>query len=222
MPLTPEVLREIETFVRGGFDNYDRIVEIMCQARYSPGELDERAVGNAVSEAFATIRREERTWPPVTDCDRLDRVFTALNKRGVIALQDAGYTQSDGYDDVRAAYDALHESERSHVSGYCFYHRQDLETAVHGQGLYLAFGPIDPSTEDVDGLRIGHVVVEELSKAGFAAEWNGTFGQRIFVRQLTWQRRTVASGKEGGSVIAQIVNKVLARFAQWAGGEPGR
>ena len=65
------------------------------------GELDTHDVSAAIDVEIARWEAEKQTWPTVTDCDRLDAAFAALNERGVIALQNAGYTQSDGYDDFR-------------------------------------------------------------------------------------------------------------------------
>jgi len=187
MSLSPETLREIDSLVRGGFEERDRVIEILCEEMYAPGELAEADVIAAVDAAFASLARDKTTWPATTDCDRLDSVFASLNGRGIIALQNAGYTQSDGYDDVRQSY---HErSDRDSVIGYCFYHGQDLERAVHGEGLYLAFGPMDAKKEKTEGPRIGAMIVEELTRAGFAVRWDGTFDQRISIPAIDWKRR---------------------------------
>src|ERR1700752_5130342 len=123
MSLPSETLREIDGLVRGGFEERARIIEILCGEMYEPGELDEAEVIAAVDTAFAALAQDKATWPTTTDCDRLDGAFAVLNTRGIIALQNAGYTQSDGYDDVRESY---HEhSDRDAVIGYCFYHGQD-------------------------------------------------------------------------------------------------
>lgn len=187
MALTPDTLSEITAFVRGGFEDRDRIVEILCEEMYEPGELDADEVEHAVDAAFAALAAEKRSWPARTDCDRLDAVFDALPGQGIIALQNAGYTQSDGYDDIREAHRS-HPQPRS-VVGYCFYHGQDLERAVRGGGLYLAFGPIDPAREQTDGVQVGTAIVGLLQAQGFDAEWNGSFDQRIFVPKLDWKRR---------------------------------
>jgi hypothetical protein len=187
MPLSPETLREIDSLVRGGFEERARIIEILCEEMYAPGELAEAEVTAAVDAALASLASDKTTWPATTDCDRLDNAFAALNARGIIALQNAGYTQSDGYDDVRESYGK--HSNRDTVIGYCFYHGQDLERAVHGEGLYLAFGPMDAKKEETEGPRIGAMVVEELVRAGFAVKWRGTFAQRIFVPDIDWKRR---------------------------------
>jgi Domain of unknown function (DUF6891) len=87
MPLNPEVLREIDGLVRGGFEERARIIEVFCEEMYAPGELDEAEVIAAVDAAYAALARDKATWPATTDCDKLDRVFVALNARGIIALQ---------------------------------------------------------------------------------------------------------------------------------------
>src|SRR5262245_60015670 len=137
MSLNPETLRDIDSLVRGGFEERDRVIEILCEEMYAPGELDQSDVTAAVDAAFASLARDEADWPETDDCDRLGSVVAALNARGIIGLQNAEYTQSDGYDDVRQSYHQ--RSDRDTVIGYCFYHGQDLERAVQGEGLYLAF-----------------------------------------------------------------------------------
>lgn len=187
MPLPSEILNQIKTLVRGGFETRDRIVEILCEELYEPGELEETEVTAGVDEAFARLDAEKKTWPATTDCDKLDEVFSALNAKGIIALQNAGYTQSDGYDDILDAYDR--HPEKHKLVGYCFYQGQDLERAVNGKGLLLAFGPIDPKKEESEGPVIGGIIVEELHRVGFSTEWNGSFSQRISIPQIDWKRR---------------------------------
>lgn len=187
MPLSPDTLKEIEAQVRGGFEDRERIIEIFCEEMYAPGELDSTEVEAAVNKAISDHEAAKRNWPEVTDCDRLNTVFDAINKRGIIALQNAGYTQSDGYDDFREAYHGL--SDAAHIFGYCFYHGQDLERAVAGDGLYLAFGPVAGRAEQTEGPKVGRVIVEELRRAGFEVVWDGTFGQRILIPGFDWKRR---------------------------------
>lgn len=177
----------IRTFVRGGFEPADRIVEILCEEAYEPGELERADVESAVAEEIAALQREQAAWPEVTDCDRLSDAFRDLNRKGIVALENAGYTQSDGYGDVREAWNDL--PRKSGVVGYCFYHGQDLERAVAGEGLFLAFGPIDPAKEETEGPRVGRMIVEELALNDLAAEWDGTFSQRIHIPRLDWKKR---------------------------------
>ena len=129
MPIGTETLREIRTLVRGGFNRRDEIVSIFCEEMYVPGELDQQEIEASVDSEFAALEKEKKRWPAVTDCDKVDAVFRALNERGLIAVQNAGYTQSDGYDDIRATY-------QSHPDN-----------------------------------------------------WNGSFEQRIRIRNMDWKRR---------------------------------
>jgi hypothetical protein len=112
-------------------------------------------------------------------------VFDALTDSGILALQNAGYTLSEGLDDVAQAY---HEAggERSGITGFCFYHRQDLEGVLESGELCLAFGAV--SGEAAEGIEVGRRVADALTAAGFAVEWGGTFEQRITVKGIRWQR----------------------------------
>lgn len=187
MTLSIEVLSEIDLFTRGGFEDRDRIVEILTKEMYEPGDLDVEEVERAVAEAIEELDKQKATWPTVTDCDKLTTAFAGLSAKGIIALQYAGYTQSDGYEEISSAFRA--HTNRESVLGYCFYHAQDLMRAVGGGGLYLAFGPMDAKKEETDGPRIGALIADSLQHAGLAVRWDGTFDQRIFIPEIDWKRR---------------------------------
>ena len=185
--LEAETIDEIRVCVRSGFYSQEEIVTQFCEERYEPDELDSEEVEAAVAKELAALREEQKSWPGQTDCDRLTQAFQALNAKGVIALENAGMTQSDGYDDTLQIYEEA--KDKSKVIGYCFYHGQDLERAVRGEGLHLAFGPIDPQKENTEGPRVGKIIVEELQRVGLPTKWNGTFKERIIVEKLDWKRR---------------------------------
>ena len=187
MPLDAAVLDEISVMVRGGFEDRDTIIQVFLEEKYAPGDLDESEVTAAVDAAVAKHEEDKKTWPAVTDCDRLASAFENLNKKGIIALHHAGYTQSDGFDDVVQTFDE-HPDQRS-VVGYCYYHGQDLERVVQGDGLYFSFGPIDSEKEDAEGPRVGAIIVAELEQAGFTVDWDGTFKRRIFLPRFDWKNR---------------------------------
>ena len=105
-----------------------------------------------------------------------------MKNRGLIALQNAGYTQSDGYHDFADEYENF--PDKSCIVGYCFYHGQDLKWAIHGGGLYFAFGPVDPNEEETKGTEIGYIVREELERVGDQVDWDGTFSNRLHVPNL--------------------------------------
>lgn len=186
MTLSADVLREIDAFVRGGFESSERIIEILSEEMYKPSELDAAEIEAAVSFAIATLEEEKKTWPRTTDCDRLNIAFAALPAKGIVALQNAGYTQSDGYEDIMEAFES--HANQSSVVGYCYYHGQDLERAISGSGLFLSFEPMNASKEETEGLRVGKLIVEEFERF-FKVEWSGKFNQRIFIPDIDWKRR---------------------------------
>ena len=190
MPLPQEAIDQINVLARSGFETPKRVVEILCEEAYEPGGLISREVETSVEEAFRALQAEMKSWPEITDCDRLDKVFASLNSKGIVSVQNAGYTQSDGFDAVKEA--ARLRADRNNLIGYCFYHGQDLERAVSGGGLYLAFGPKNPVREQEDGPVIGATIVQQLQESSIATEWNGSFNQRIYLPALDWKRRPVA------------------------------
>lgn len=185
--LENETVSEIATLVRSAFYDKDGLLKIFCEQKYEPDELDPNDVSATIESEFAKWESEKETWPEVTDCDRLDKAFDEMNSRGVIALQNAGYTQDDGCVECREIYQCHYD--KASVVGYCFYHEQDLERAVVGGGLHFGFGPIDPKDEQTIGREVGNIVREELEKAGLKVDWDGTFDKRLSVPELVWQRR---------------------------------
>lgn len=126
----------------------------------------------------------EASWPSETDCDRLDRVFYRLHEEGICALSNAGYTMSDGHSDVA---EAVGQAPKDHYHGYCFYHGQDVERALDGYGLMVAFG--DLADDEARSVAVGRRVAESLSRAGFEVSWDGAAATRINLPSFDWKRR---------------------------------
>ena len=163
---------------------------------YTPEEV-ERRLEDIVEEddvvdalrqfAQAEVRAQdalEAAWPSETDCDRIDRAFAAISSERIVALQNAGYTMSDGHSDVG---EVLAPHPTGTFRGYCFYHGQDLERAVHTGQLYLAYADLRDTPQGK--LAIGRVVVEAFRKQGFVCEWNEDVDKRILVTGIDWKRR---------------------------------
>ncbi|MEM8671383.1 MAG: hypothetical protein AAGG48_27935 [Planctomycetota bacterium] len=182
-----DVKAEIASLVRSGFYDRDRLIQVFTEEMYEPGELNAREVTAEIDTQCVQYETEKQSYPDTTDCERLDRAFEKMNDRGVLALQNAGYTQSDGFEDVGEVY--LQHPDQASIIGYCFYHGQDLQRAVNGGGLYFAFGPVDPVDEQTVGIDVGNIVREELKNAGLSVEWDGTFEQRLGVPKVKWQKR---------------------------------
>jgi hypothetical protein len=176
------MLNAIKVRVWSGFYDKDEVDE-MLEDILEDG-VDPDATYDAVDAEFEKKAAAEESWPAETDCDRLDRVFEALEASGLVALQNAGYTMSDGRGDVSEALEAR-GADKYH--GYCFYHGQDLERAVNGEGLMLAFADLkaDPAKKKA----VGDEICAALAQAGFKTEWNGDPETRVSVPKIDWKRR---------------------------------
>jgi hypothetical protein len=181
-----EAIKVIREEVKGGFATAEGIVLTINEAVVYPEEADEDWLYAEIEKAFAEKRAEQATWPEETDCDRLDRAFKSLDSQGIVALQNAGMTRSDGEDDAAEVYREAGGASSRYV-GYCFYHGQDLERAVNGLGLFFAFGMFEDQSKDAE---IGRRIQAALEQAGFKVEWNGTGESRLFVKEINWQRRS--------------------------------
>lgn len=145
---------------------------------------DEDELRDYLAAMFAKQDAEEATWSMETDGDRLDRAFSLMWGKKIIAVQNAGYTMSDGRTVVAEEHESLPES---HMKGFCFYHGQDLERGVEEGMLYLAFGALEGGPED--HVAIGRIVRDTLVEHGFTCEWNEKVKKRILVKGIDWKRR---------------------------------
>jgi hypothetical protein len=179
-------IEAIYDFVWSGFCEKTVILEIICEQYIDPDETSESDVEKAIREEFARKKEAETHWPEITDCDKLDQAFEKLNDTGIIALHYAGTTQSDGLDDVTEMYYELGGKD-SNVTGYCFYHGQDVDGAIESGELYIAFGDIHGTDEK--GVETGLHIKKTLTEAGFDVVWDGAIDQRICIRNMAWQRR---------------------------------
>jgi len=142
---------------------------------------------------LARKRAAEAQWPEVTDNDRLERAFVRMNEQGICAVQWAGNDMDEA---LEAVIDALREADEAgvaedHYWGVCFFHSQDMDRALDGQGLLLAFDAIGSEAE-ADMVRVGRKVCDALEQEGLKPNWNGRANSRIDVPSLRWQRRTPA------------------------------
>lgn len=190
-PSEADALADLEGFigrlVAAGFESPE---EILQAARDYLGEdLDQQRIdiesGPMLERALAAHAAAEKTWPALTDCDRLDAAFAALDRKGVIARQNfsccGNCGSSEIWDEVDAARDAGDPAQ-----GYAFFHMQDTERATEGDGLYLNYGAVEDG--EAAALAVGHQIVKAIGSAGLTADWNGSWDQRIHVA-LDWKRR---------------------------------
>ena len=193
-----DTLAFIDRSVRSGFRTRDEIIESV--AEYADEAVpDERDIVAAVDAAIERHRLEMSTWPAETDNDRLDRAFAQLDASGVIARQDFACCQSCGQAEI---WDEVEEPAA--WRGYVFFHQQDTDRAVEGDGLYLGFGGSERGTKTsllgllrpgarkdvlVADEAIGREIVAALTASGLPTTWDGRVQTRILVEPFDWRRR---------------------------------
>ena len=143
------------------------------------------AARRMAGEALREHLLEQAYWPDVTDCDRLDAAFSRLERAGIICRHNYACCGSCGAAEMRDLLDAQRRAGRE-IRGYAFYHQQDTERAIEGDGLLLNFGAAAGGA--AAALAIGREVVAVLAEHGLCVEWNGEWSRRIGV-ELDWKRR---------------------------------
>lgn len=175
---------EIKRLVWSGFYGPGDVDDAIEDFLLDDDSLDRAALRSAAAEEFALKACAEADWPAVTDCDRLDAAFAALDGDGILALHDAGATMADGH--VEAA-EALADEPPGRFHGYCFYHSQDVGTVLEGGGMLIAFDHV--SDDESKRVRVGQAVVSALKAAGLSTFWDGDHRQRIVIPNFAWKRR---------------------------------
>lgn len=150
-----------------------------------PGSNQERPAKRAVK---ATSKKRISSSPDKEQRPRarLKAAFAALNAMGIVALENAGYTQSDGWDDVNEIANRLLDSGKRPRAGV-FYHGQDRERAKNGEGLFLTFGSYAEQNTDADSIAVGRTIVDVLKAHGFQPEWSGRLSTRLHTGPFDWK-----------------------------------
>lgn len=182
-----EMNRYIHQQLRAGFQNKTDI----CQSAitYVDGdqnnETHQKIAEKCVQEAWEHLQEEQKSWPQITDCDRIDQAFAELEKQGIVARQNFSCCQSCGFAEIGDECSEFTKKGTS-IEGYTFYHMQDTENAVEGYGIYLSYG----STQDGEAaaINVGRQIVLVLQNKGLSPQWAEDIHKRIFV-PMDWKRR---------------------------------
>lgn len=183
----------LDVHVRSGYGTFEHVRARVVEQVRSEFSLEEpETIATELTHFEAMLERAwrdqqqaEAGWPESTTNDRIDAAFETLGRRGIVALQDAGYTMSDGWEDIHEA-----RREVDGAWGGVFFHRQDVERAVDGGGLMLAFGAFASGDDhEPESLRLANVVCEVLAQHDVATEWDGTLRKRIGIPGFDWQKR---------------------------------
>jgi hypothetical protein len=190
--LSPEDFDDLHDFIRvqvaAGFAPLVEIIDEAAEvfADVTPNHTALADAARAVAErALADHRATQATWPARTDCDRLDAAFAELTQAGIVARQHFSCCGTCGADEIREEMDQA-EKAGLPVRGYTFFHVQDTEHAVEGDGLYLSYGAADKN--QAASVAIGHEIVAALARHGLNPAWNGKIAHRIGL-PLVWRRR---------------------------------
>jgi hypothetical protein len=195
--------RMIDIDVRSGLYDEGAIIEAVSELIAGEQGPDGAEMGDAlapfralVSAALAQAAAGERDFPPRTDNDRLDDAFADLSARDIVTGQAVGLTVQEGAALMDQAVVEMTGGDVGRLPrGSVYYHRQDLERALEGGGLSLAF----TSYAEHEGATadIGREVVHVLAHHGLSTRWDGTREQRIVVTPMRWQRRRATTAPPG-------------------------
>jgi bifunctional non-homologous end joining protein LigD len=107
---------------------------------------------------------------------RIKQVFGALSDAGIVALQEVGYTQEDGFSNCAEEYHSRGGTGAG-LHGFCFYTEQDATRAKRTSQLAMAFWGA-PEGGSLDMERVGTMIVDAFRQRGFTVAWNGSSAQR--------------------------------------------
>jgi hypothetical protein len=150
--------------------------------RAGPTKRKGKKAGHASADTAQLPSAEKQRSPRA----RLRAAFAALNAMGIVALENAGYTQSDGWDDVNEAAGKLADAGKRPRAGV-FYHGQDVARGKRGEGLWLTFGSYAEQDADADSIAVGHIIVDVLKSHGFRPKWDGKHFTRIHTGRFEWK-----------------------------------
>lgn len=174
--------------VAAGFLSRDEIVDVVRS--YFADEVDEQRLRDVVpamvDDALRAHDRIQLSWPAITDCDRLDAAFEALEAEGIVARQDFSCCGTCGDGDIFDEIAAAAASPGATPRGYVYYHQQTTESVVEYGDMYLRFGSTEEGEDSA--LAIGWRIVAVLKASGLAVDWNGSWDRCIGVT-LDWKRR---------------------------------
>jgi len=174
--------------IKSGFESLEDIIDSTLEEVEDEGwenEIPEEWVRDIISREYVKNELASKTWEHPTDTEKLHTVFDRLCNEKIVALHNAGYTQSEAIYDVQDVWKDL-EDEGIKPIGYCYYHGQDLERVIETGVLCIGFYG-EKEKNDKEAILIGNKLVLHLKEAGFTVEWNGMASKRIEIQDFNWK-----------------------------------
>jgi hypothetical protein len=175
--------------VRGGYHSAAECVDIIEE--YAEDDdliIDAKPL---IEGEISKLEADQKTWPDVTDYDRLHQVLSTLQTEGIVARENFTCCGNCGHAEIGEEI-ALFNEAGGHAEGYAFFHQQDTESAVDHGGIYLAYGTADLELRgeayDKASVKIGQRIQKAFETAGMDVVWNGAINQRLHV-EIDWKRR---------------------------------
>lgn len=110
--------------------------------------------------------------------ESLKIVFEKLENNGLITKQNAGQTQSDGFDDCVELFNR--SKNKNEIIGFCFYSKQDFNRAKRTSILPLSFWA-SPDGNDENMIKVGNIIVKIIEENELKVVWNGHSSQRPLI-----------------------------------------
>jgi hypothetical protein len=186
----PDAAVEIRRLVWSGFEPQDAMLDIVLEGYPATAvvtEIDRQWLKMEIDRQFGEKRDDERAWPAQTDWDRLDAAFVELRANGIIALHDAGMTQSDGFAEVAEEFQMRREVNVA-STGFLFYGGEDVQAALADEELYLTFGAFEKRNENTP--VVARQIIAILTKKGLRSNWSGDIGKRLLLSPFEWRKRS--------------------------------
>lgn len=186
--MNEEIIEALRFTVNSGYYDEAAISEIATDCLTDIFESYDLSIPS--QETIALIIEEIKKFR-VNDSEqknyqRLQEIFDQLNQEGIIAIDFAGYTISEGHEEVDTVF-AFMKKNNLPRKGYCFYHQQDIERSMNDKKLFLAYHSLNG--DEKSALKIGEYIVDLLVKANFKVEWDGSLDQRISILDFIWDKK---------------------------------
>jgi len=187
--LSSEVVEVVDRLVRLGFHRPEDVLQMVLEAAEDESEaVQPSTVAAVVERAWSERLREQRTWPAITDADRLAAAFAELDADGILARMNFTCCQTCA---LEAIADEVPPDESRR--GFVYFHGQDAERLLDPDpSLYLGygeFGAVDAASHDAGMLAVAEQVRDTVDRHGLHMEWDGSIARRLCVTGLRWQRR---------------------------------